>query len=115
MKHSQYVEIVESTFASLLKQALLKAVLTKLPFLATGPLNMLAVKLITILAEAVAKQTEMRAFFKFVDFGTDGQAVGFEAAMINNHNAQISGTIDEKNKAESSLSDSLGKLWNLKR
>lgn len=114
MKHSEYVKIVTDLGKDSLKKALMKAALKQLPFLATGPLNYLTVKVITKLSELAIEESEMRIFFQYIDFRTDVQAKGFEEAMIINHTMQKIGTEDEKKLAEKNLEIALGKLMSLR-
>jgi len=114
MKHSEYVKIVTDLAKDSLKKSLMKAALKQLPFLATGPLNYLTVKVITKLSELAIEEGEMRIFFQYIDFRTDIQAKSFEEAMMKNHTMQKIGTPDEKAKAEAELQMALHNLVSLK-
>lgn len=114
MKHSEYVKIVQSLAQDSLKKALMKAVLKKLPFLATGPMGIFLEKIVTKLAELAVEEAEMRIFFKYIDFRTDIQAKDFEQAMIHNYNMQMVGSDEDKKLATKRLEDALHKLVNLR-
>lgn len=114
MKHSEYVKIITDLGKNQMKEALLKGMVKNLPFLASGPWNWLAVKVATWLAEKAIDEAELRIFFSYIDFRTDVQAKDFEAAMIHNHKAQLTGTPEEKALAESNLKIALAKLVSLR-
>ena len=103
MKFSENVQIVKDASVILLKEALLGVFIKWIPSLAFGPLNYVAVKLATKLAEELAERGELLLFFEHIDFRTNNQGKDFVAAMIRNHNAQISGSSDEKQAAENEL------------
>lgn len=115
MKHSEYVEIVKGLGTDALKKALLKGIIKNVPFLASGPWNYVLVKFVTWLAEKAAEEAEMRIFFEYIDFRTDVQAKDFEAAMINNHKIQQTGTEQEKKDAEKKLELALNNLVSLRK
>lgn len=115
IKHSDYVKIVTNLGKESLKKALIKGAVKQLPFLASGPLNYLMIKLATKLAELAIEETEMRIFFQYIDFRTDIQAKDFEEAMMRNHTMQQIGTEDEKKKSEADLVLALNKLASLRK
>lgn len=110
MKHSEYVEVVKTLMITSLKNSLISIVIDALPFLATGPLNAVLIKLATVIAEKMADKIEMAVFFQYVDFRTDQQAQDFELAMVYNHHIQQSGTEEEKKDAEAKLMVALNNL-----
>lgn len=110
MKHSEYVEIAKGIGEKSLKKALIGSVLKYAPFMATGFLNPILVKLAEVLAREMIKQGELAIFFQYVDFRGDAQAKDFEAAMIYNHKMQIEGTDQEKAYAEKKLQLALSNL-----
>ena len=114
MKHSEYVEIIKDVGKDALKKAILKGVLKEIPYLATGPFNIVLVKLVSWIAEKAVLEAEMRIFFEYIDFRTDIQAKDFESAMLKNHTIQKIGTEDEKKKAEAELANALHRLVSLK-
>lgn len=115
MKHSDYIEIAKELGKANLKSALIGVVVKHLPFFASGPFNYILVRVASALAKELVEQTEMRIFFKYVDFRTDSQAKDFEKAMIENHRAQKEGSEDDKIKAEKALIFSLNKLITLSK
>lgn len=114
MTHKEYVQIVKSMGIEALKTSLLKGVVKQLPFLASGPMNWLTVKVVSWLAEKAAEQAEMMIFFQYIDMRSDSQAKDFEAAMIENHKAQTMGTPEDKKNAEEKLKAALIKLVSLR-
>ena len=115
MKHSEYVEIVKSLAKDALKKSLLRGLVRQLPFLAVGPMNLIAAKFVTWLAGEAIQEAEMAVFFGYIDFRTDMQARDFEAAMIRNHTIQKIGTDEEKKLAEAELAKALNALVSLRR
>ena len=115
MKHSEYVAIVQSYGTTALRNVLIRWGVSQLPFLASGPMNYLLVKLATKIATEVVQEAEMRVFFQYVDMRVDAQAKDFEAAMLKNHIAQQTGTEDEKIKAEKELVLALNSLVSLRK
>lgn len=103
MKYSENVELIKGASVTLLKEALLGVFIKWIPSLAFGPLNFVAVRLATKLAEELAERGELMFFFLNVDLRTNNQGKDFVSAMIKNHNAQKSGTPDEKQAAENEL------------
>ena len=114
MKHSEYIAIAQGLGAQVLQKSIIGGIAKAVPFFALGLPNTLLIKFATWLATIIAEQAEMMIFFKYVDFRSDAQAKDFEAAMLNNHKAQIEGTNEEKNNAEKALMEALARLVNLK-
>lgn len=114
MKHSEYVEIAKNLGINVLKKSIISATVKAIPFFALGLPNTLLIKLATWLAGIIVNQAEMMIFFKYIDLRTDSQARDFEAAMIKNHQAQLTGTDQEKKDAEKILTDALYRLVNLR-
>lgn len=101
--HQEYVDIIKKSAVATGKKALVAALTKKLPFLfipVVGPLvSLLAGKLVEILV----RETEFAIFFKYIDLRVDAQGRSFSEAAIKNHKAQVSGTSEEKIKAEKEL------------
>ena len=114
MKHSEYIEIARGLGVKVLQKSIIGGVVKAIPFFALGLPNTILIKLASWLAEIIANQTEMMVFFKYIDYRTDSQAKDFEAAMIKNHQVQLTGTDQEKKDAEKILTDALYKLVNLR-
>ena len=114
MRHSDYVEIAKGFGEKSLKKALIGVAVKTLPFLISGPFNIILIKLADFIAKEVIKQAEFALFFSYIDFRIDSQAKDFEAAMIKNHKAQLEGTSEEKIIAEKELSEALNRLVSLK-
>lgn len=114
MKHSEYIEIARGLGVKVLQKSIIGGVVKAIPFFALGLPNTLLVKFATWLAGVIADQAEMMIFFKYIDLRTDSQAKDFEAAMIKNHQVQLTGTDQEKKDAEKILTDALYRLVSLR-
>jgi hypothetical protein len=114
MKHSDYIEIARGLGVKVLQKSIIGGVVKAAPFFAVGLPNTILIKFATWLAGIIADQAEMMIFFKYIDLRTDKQASDFEAAMIKNHQAQLTGTEQEKKDAEKILAEALNRLVNLK-
>lgn len=102
----EYVEVLKSTLVSMIKKSLLKALISKLPFLAWGPIGPFVGLVVGKLAEIVVKETEVGLFCFFIDLRTNRQAGKFTEASIENWKIQQGGTDEEKKLAENKLIDS---------
>lgn len=114
MKHSDYILAAKGLGQNILQKSIVSGVAKSIPFFALGLPNTLLIKLASWLAEIIANQTEMMVFFKYIDYRTDSQAKDFEAAMIKNHQVQLTGTDQEKKDAEKILTEALYRLVNLR-
>lgn len=114
MKHSDYIEIARGLGKNVLQKSIVNGVAKSIPFFALGLPNTLLIKFASWLAGVIAEQTEMMIFFKYIDLRSDIQAKDFEAAMIKNHNAQKTGTDQEKKNAEKELTEALNRLVSLR-
>lgn len=99
---------------NILQKSIANGVAKSIPFFALGLPNTLLIKLATWLAGVIVDQAEMMIFFKYIDLRTDSQAKDFEAAMIKNHQVQMTGTDQEKKDAEKELTEALNRLVNLR-
>lgn len=106
----QYVEQLKSTFLSLGKSQVLKLLLAQLPTsLTTGfvgsLLNPIFGFLVGKILEIAIRETEIGAFFLFIDMRVKGQSKDFEAKMAAHIEAQKSGDPVRISKAEKELKD----------
>lgn len=99
----EYVDSVKRSFVTLGKDAVMKALLQKVPFLSLPFFNPLAGMFITWVLTKVTELTETGIFFLYIDMRVNSQAKEFEAAAYANRIAQLSGTAEEKKRAEHNL------------
>jgi hypothetical protein len=78
----------------------------KIPFLALPIINPIVGFIVGYVLQIAIKQTEMGAFFLYIDTRTNKQGVAFMESAIKNRIAQQSGTAEEKINAEKNLIDS---------
>jgi len=115
MKFSEWVVIAQNNGQSVLSKIILRVLLRKLPFLATGPLNYLTIKAVSWLAKETAEEAEMRAFFGAMDLSASAEGRELKAIMIRNTTIQKIGSEDDKKQIEAELEESLNKFVNLYR
>lgn len=111
----QYVEQLKSTFLALGKQQVLPLLLAQLPArLTTGFLGSLINPILGFLVgkilEIAIRETEIGAFFLFIDMRVKGQSKDFEAKMAAHLEAQKSGDPARISKAEKELRDAFKAL-----
>lgn len=78
----------------------------KLPFLALPVINPIAGFIVGYVLKIAIRETEMGAFFLYIDTRTNKQGVAFIDAAIANRVAQETGSLEEKANAEQRLIDS---------
>lgn len=110
-----YVEFLKTTALSIGKKAVLQFLIPQLPkFLTTGLLGTLFSPLLGFLVgkilEIAIRETEIGAFFLYIDLRTSAQGRDFEAAAKANLEKQKNGTPAEKAKAEKDLIDAFRAL-----
>lgn len=104
----EYVELLKSTALSLGKEQVLKLLAAELPIgLTTGfvgsLLNPIFGFLVGKVLEIAIRETEIGAFFLYIDLRTSAQGREFEKVARRNQAAQQSGTPAEKAAAEKEL------------
>lgn len=104
----EYVELLKSTALSLGKQKVLPLLLAQLPAkMTTGffgaILNPLFGLIVGKALEIAIRETEMGAFFLYIDLRTSAQGRAFEGAARKNIEAQLNGTPEQAAKAEREL------------
>jgi len=104
--HDEYVELLKTTLISMLKKSLLKAALSRLPFLAWGPIGPVVSLVFGKVASIVVNETEVALFCLYIDFRTANQSEDFTESALKNLKAQKDGTDEEKKLAEETLINS---------
>lgn len=105
MDRNNYVDLVKSTALDLGSRFVMQYLLAKFPFLALPIINPIAGFLVGYVLKIAIKETEMGAFFLFIDTRTNKQGIAFVDAAVRNKVAQHSGTDTEKINAEKNLID----------
>jgi putative Mn2+ efflux pump MntP len=106
----EYVELLKSTALSLGKREIMPLLLSQLPkALTTGFLGAVLSPVLGFIVgkvlEIAIRETEIGAFFLYIDLRTSAQGRDFEKTMQANLDAQKNGTPDQKAKAEKELKD----------
>lgn len=106
----EYVELLKSTALSLGKQEVLPLLLSQLPSALTSGfigtlLNPIFGFLVGKVLEIAIRETEIGAFFLYIDLRTSAQGREFEKAARENLLKQKTGTPSEKAAAEKELKD----------
>lgn len=106
MDRDAYVDLIKSTALELGSKFVMQYLEAKLPFLALPIINPIAGFLVGYVLKIAIVESEMGAFFLFIDTRTNKQGVAFVEAAQRNNVAQNSGTAEEKLNAEKALVDS---------
>lgn len=109
----EYVASVKSAFVTIGKDAVMKLLIQKVPFLSLPFLNPLASMLVGWILTQVVDATETGLFFLYIDMRVNTQAKDFEQAAYANRRAQLTGTPEEKRRAEENLKDTFRKFIRL--
>lgn len=99
----EYVDSVKRSFIAIGKDAVMKELLLKVPFLSLPVLNPFAALIVTWILTNIVNMTETGIFFLYIDMRVNSQAKEFEEAAYANRIAQMSGTPEEKKRAEHNL------------
>lgn len=103
LTHEDYVNMLKDTALKMGKKALKDKALKVVPFLFWGPLGPITEIVIGKVVETVIIQSELVAFYYYIDLRTSSQGRAFSRAAHANYKAQQSGTEEEKKKAEKDL------------
>lgn len=114
----EYVELLKSTALSVGKKKVLPLLLARLPAkLTTGFFGALLNPFFGLIVgealEIAIRETEMGAFFLYIDLRTSAQGREFEKQARANFEAQKNGTPEEKELAEKALIDAFRKFVKL--
>lgn len=110
MTRDQYVEILKSAALSAGKKMVMSYLVTRVPFFALPIVNPILGFVVGSILEIAIRETEMGAFFLYIDLRTSAQGRAFEKAALKNYEVQKNGTPQEKADAEKELIDSFRTL-----
>lgn len=102
----KYVNSIKTSFVTLGKRTILAALAAipgAGPVFAWGPIPYLSGLAIDWGLTKIADGTDTGIYFLFVDFRVAHQSKDFTDAAMENYNAQMNGTKEEKNAAEKKL------------
>jgi len=99
----EYVASVKSAFVTLGKDAVMKLLIQKVPFLSWGFFNPIASMFVGWVLTQVVDATETGLFFLYIDMRVNTQAKDFEQAAYNNYKTRLNGTPEEIKLAEENL------------
>lgn len=99
----EYVSIVQSAFITLGKNAAMKFLVSNFPFMGWNFLNPIVGYFVGLIVEALARETEMQAFFLYIDLRVKKQSESFEKAAAENFEAQRGTDETRKKLAEDNL------------
>lgn len=106
MDRDAYVDLLKSTALEIGKRFVMQYLLTKLPFLALPIINPIAGFVVGYILKIAIRESEFGLFFLYIDLRTNRQGVNFIEAASKNRIAQVSGSPEQKAKAEKELIDS---------
>ncbi|MGZ3744421.1 MAG: hypothetical protein ACXVB1_00025 [Pseudobdellovibrionaceae bacterium] len=98
-----YVAALKTAAISIGKKAVMGSLISACPVLAAPFLYPLVDFIVGKILTIAIDQTEMGAFFLYIDLRVASQSKDFELAAYKNHEAQKNGTEEEKKKAEADL------------
>jgi hypothetical protein len=103
MNQQQYVDLLKSSLLTATKKAVFDYIVGRIPWLGSALFSSITSMVINTVLKIAIEQTEMAAFFWYIDLRTAAQGKDFEKAALANQIAQMNGTPDEKKKAEQNL------------
>jgi hypothetical protein len=106
MNRDDYVDLIKSTALDLGSKFVMQYLVAKLPFLALPVINPIAGFLVGYVLKIAIRETEMGAFFLYIDTRTNKQGIAFVEAAQRNKAMQAAGTPEERANAEKDLIDS---------
>lgn len=113
MTRDEYVDLLKSTALDLGTRLVIEYIVTRAPFFKLPFFNFFLSHIVQEILRIAIKQTELGAFFMYIDLRTHKQGVVYEAAALKNKLAQESGTDEEKRLAEENLINSFRMLAKL--
>lgn len=103
MTHQEYVSLLKTAALETGKRAVMEYIVARVPFFGFKIINPIAGFVVGKVLSIAIEQTELGAFFLYIDLRTARQGRDFEAAAMKNALAQKSGTPDERQHAEAEL------------
>lgn len=103
MTQQQYVDLIKSALLTATRKAVMDYLVAQIPFLGWAFVNPIVGMIVDQILSIVFQQTELAAFFFYIDFRTVAQGKDFENAAVANQTAQTNGTPEQKAKAEQDL------------
>lgn len=110
MKKSEYVDLIKSTALDVGKRAVMKYLIAKFPFFSLGFINPVTAMVVGCVLDIAIKETEMGAFFSYIDLRTSIQGKTFENAAYKYKIANEGRDDAEKKLAEQELLNSFNNL-----
>ena len=105
MTHDEYVEILKDNLRKRAVKQAFDFIISKVTFLAWGPLGPLLNFVLGKVIDVFIDQTELATYLLYTDFRVSRQSNNYSDALIANHEAQKNGTPEEKQIAEKNLID----------
>lgn len=103
LTRDDYVRMLKSAALSAGKRGVMHSLVTRFPFIAGSIVNPIVAFGVGMVLELALNETELGAFFGFIDLRGSIQGRAFEKAALNNLEAQKDGTPEEKKYAEDEL------------
>lgn len=110
MTRDEYVKMIKSTALSFGKSAVFAALVVEAPWIKIPPFSWIFDYLIGLILQKALDETEIGAFFLYMDFRMSAQGKDFEQAALKNREVQLHGTEEEKKDAEEKLAIALRNL-----
>lgn len=103
MTRDEYVQTLKDTLQKQLLKSVYSSLISKVTWLAWGPLGPITKKMLEMLISLIIEETELSIYLAFTDFRTSRQGRRFLEASIQNQQAQRSDDPNAKKKAEENL------------
>jgi hypothetical protein len=113
MTRDEYVELLKDTLQKQILKSAYSSLLSRVSWLAWGPLAPLTKKMLELLISFIIKETELSIYLAYTDFRTSRQGRRFLEASIKNQEAQRSDDPNAKRLAEDNLKSAFRDLVRL--
>jgi hypothetical protein len=110
MTRDAYAEMIKEAALSIGQKAVMAFLTQKFAFLALPIINPIMGLLVGYLLKIAIKETELGAFYNYVDMRVGSQANAFTLAAQKNHQAQLTGTKEEQENAKKELIEAFRKF-----
>lgn len=103
MKFETYLQKLKEQTVSDVTKSVVAILVKKISWLGWGPIAPVLNFFISKIVNIIVWNTEVGAYFKYIDFRVDKQGKEYFQALVTNFNLQSTGTGQEKKDAEEKL------------
>jgi len=113
MRYDEYVNSLKEHTRKTVTNSLVLIIIAKFPVLNSTPLKFVLNKLIEAIISLAVDQTELAAFFQYVDFRVDKQGRDFYKTLVENIQIRNTGSIYEIQQSENDVKNKFRDLVKL--